>query len=80
MLSGLLSSLKNQNHHEVTNVVDQFDQLSSYQTSGYTSTQPIDDDNVNIIGQINEKVEQNISKGISKGIDFMFELVKKLVS
>lgn len=80
MVSGILSSLKDNSHQDITNIVNEFEQVSEYNTNGYTSIEPFDEDNANIFGEINNKVGQGISNGISKGIDLLFEVLQKLVS
>ena len=80
MAGGILTSIKNDNGNEISEVVSDFEQESVYDTSGYVSDFPYNEDNVNIIGKTNGKLAEGISNAINKAIDSFFKLVKKLVS
>ena len=54
--------------------------MSQYDTQGYVSTDPFEEDNVNEVAKINGKVGDIISNGINKMMDSFFELIKKFVS
>jgi hypothetical protein len=80
MTGGILTSIKDDGNNEISEVISDFEQESVYDTSGYVSDYPYNEDNVNIIGKTNGKVAEGISNAINKVIDSFFELVKKLVS
>lgn len=80
MLAGILTSIKNDDNNEISEVVSVLENEQTYDTSGYVSDYPYNQDNENIIGDVNGKIGNGISKGINKMIDLFFELVKKLVS
>ena len=80
MSAGILTSIKNDNNNEITEVVSELENEEIYNTSGYISDYPYNQDNENIIGRINGKIGNGISKAINKMINGFFDLVKKLVS
>ena len=80
MSAGILTSIKNDNNNGITEVVSELENEDVYNTSGYISDYPYNQDNENIIGRINGKIGNGISKAINKMINGFFDLVKKLVS
>ncbi len=80
MLGGILASVKGNSDDDVTAVISDFENVSEYDPSGYTTADPFGDENVNEFGKLNGKVGKVISEGINKGIDLLFEFVKKIVS
>ena len=80
MSAGIFTSIKNDNNNEITEVVSELENEDIYETSGYISNYPYNQDNDNAIGEINGKIGNGISKAINKMINGFFDLVKKLVS
>lgn len=80
MMGGILTSIKGKDSSETTEITSEFEGEIEYDTSGYVSDYPYNEDNVNIIGKANGKIGEGISKVINKTIDWFFEMVKKVVS
>lgn len=80
MIGGILVSVKGNDNQEITEIISDFEQNSEFDTSGYITDNPFEEDNVNIIGRTNGKIGNGISKIVNKSIDFFFELIKKVVS
>lgn len=80
MIGGILSSVSSKPSEDVSVITSDFDNMSQYDTQGYVSTDPFDEDNVNEVAKINGKVGDIISNGINKMMDSFFELIKKFVS
>ena len=80
MLGGILVSVKENGNQEITEIISDFEENSEYDTSGYVSEYPFDEDNANIIGRINGKIGNGVSNIVNKTIDLFFELIKKVVS
>ena len=80
MLGGILVSVKGNDNQEITEIISDFEQNSEFDTNGYASDYPFNEDNTNIIGRINEKIGSGISHIVNKSIDLFFELIKKVVS
>ena len=80
MIGGILVSVKGNDNLEITEIISDFENTSEFDTSGYITDNPFEEDNVNIIGRTNGKIGNGISKIVNKSIDFFFELIKKVVS
>lgn len=80
MLTGILMSVKDTSSGDTTNIVSGFEDQSGYYASGYTSTDPFNEDNVNDFGRVNGMIGNAVSTGVNKGIDLIFEFLKKIVS
>ena len=80
MLGGILMSIKDGPSSGISDVLSEFDQNDQYHDSGYHTADPFDEENVNFFGKMNAKIGSVASNGINKGINFVFDLVKKIVS
>ena len=80
MVGGILVSVKGNDNHEITEIISDFEQTSEFDTSGFVTNNPFEEDNANIIGRTNGKIGDGISKIVNKSIDLFFELIKKVVS
>lgn len=80
MVSGIFMSVKEGPSNEVSEVISNFENQSEFGVNGYVSTDLFNEDNTNALGEFNGKVGNAVSKGVNKGIDFIFELIKKLIS
>ena len=80
MVGGILVSVKVNDNQEITEIISDFEQTSEFDTSGFVTNNPFEEDNANIIGRTNGKIGDGISKIVNKSIDLFFELIKKVVS
>lgn len=80
MSAGILTSIKNDNNEQITEITSVLENEDNYDTSGYVSDYPYNQDNQNIIGKVNGKIGSGISNVINKMINGFFDLLKKLVS
>lgn len=80
MIGGILVSVKGNDNQEITEIISDFEQTSEFDTSGFVTNNPFEEDNANIIGRTNGKIGDGISKIVNKSIDLFFELIKKVVS
>lgn len=80
MFGGLLMSVKNTPNNDITTIVSNFENEDSYDTSGYVSLDPFDEDNVNNFGKLNGQIGDLASKGVNKGLDLIFNFLKKIIS
>lgn len=81
MLGGILSSIKGNNKNdEITTLISEFDEKSEYEVTGYIDNNQINEENENIICRFNSSIGEVVSKIVNGSIDFLFEIVKKIVS
>lgn len=80
MMGGILTSLKGNDSSDTTEIISEFEGEIEYDTSGYVSDYPFNEDNINIIGKTNGKISDGIATAINKTINWFFEMVKKVVS
>ena len=80
MIGGILSSVSSKPSEDVSVITSDFDNISEYDTQGYASTDPFEEDDVNEVAKINGKVGNIVSEGINKVLNSFFELIKNFVS
>lgn len=80
MIFGILNGISEVESSDVGLVTSEFEDISQYDTEGYTSIDPFEEDNVNKIARFNGKIGKVISNAIKKIINFFFDLIKKAIS
>ena len=80
MIGGIFNSISEIPSDDVGLVTSEFDNLSEFDTSGYTSEDPFNEEKVNNIAKFNGKIGNFISTSIKKIINFFFDIIKKFVS
>ena len=80
MLFGIINSLSEAPSEDVSIITSEFESLSEYNTEGYITYDPFNEENINSIARFNGKIGTFIATLIKKIINFFFELIKKAIS
>ena len=80
MFFGIINGLSEAPSDDVSIITSEFDNLSEYDTQGYISNDPFNEENINSIARFNGEIGNFIATLIKKIINFFFDLIKKAIS